>query len=271
MLERVTILCFAASYAIALALETLQLLLGPRLWRQVAALLFVAAGLLAHTCYVVYHGLPTQGAPSTLLFLSWVLAIFSLVGSLHHPRLAWGIFVLPVVLALVLVAKLVIVSETTLPPTPPELWVWAWLHAVFVLLGSIGLSVAFISSTMYLVQSWKLRHKKMPGEGVQLLSLERLETMTRRAITWAFPLFTGGLLIGLALLMGQEDFRLWDAKVIVTLLFWVVFAVLLYLRYGLHLPGRKLALGTLVGFGVMLLAYVVQYIWPSAHPGGGGP
>lgn len=271
MLERITIFCFAASYGVALALEALQLLLGQARWRRVLALVMTTAGLFAHTVYVIYHGLPLQGGPSTLLFISWVLAIFYLVGALHHPRLAWGVFVLPLVLGLVLVAKLIIASEPSIPATPPELWAWAWVHVALLILGSIGLCVGFVASVMYLVQSWKLKHKSPPGEGLQLLSLERLETMNRRAITLAFPLFTGGLLVGLALLIGQRDFSWFDPKVLVTGLFWLVFALLLYLRYGLHLQGRRVAVWTVAAFGIMLLAYVVQYIWPSAHPSGGGP
>ncbi len=271
MLERITILCFAASYGVALFVEAIQLLLGRSEFRRIAALIVSAAGLFAHTIYVVYHGLPMQGGPSSLLFVSWVLAIFYLVGALHHPRLAWGVFVLPVVLVLVLVAKLIIASEPTIPPTPENLWAWAWLHAVLLILGSVGLSVGFVASVMFLVQAWKLKHKAPPGEGIQLLSLERLEAMNRRAITWAFPLFTAGLLVGLALLLNYEEFSLTDPKVIVTGLFWIVFALLLYLRYGLHIQGRRMAVGTMLAFGILLLAYVVQYIWPSAHPSGGGP
>lgn len=271
LLERITIVCFAASYGLALVLETLQLLLGQSVLRRIAALAAGAAGVFAHTVFVVYHGLPMQGGPSSLLFVSWVLAIFYLVGALHHPRLAWGVFVLPVVLLLVLAAKLILASEPSLPPTPENLWAWAWLHAVFLILGSIGLSVGFVASVMYLVQSWKLKHKSPPGEGIQLLSLERLEVMNRRAITWAFPLFTAGLVIGLALLLNHEEFSLADPKVVVTGLFWLVFALLLYLRYGLHIQGRRMAFGTMLAFAVMLLAYVVQYVWPSAHPSGGGP
>jgi ABC-type transport system involved in cytochrome c biogenesis permease subunit len=124
---------------------------------------------------------------------------------------------------------------------------------------------------MYLVQSWKLKHKTPPGEGVQLLSLERLETMNHRAITLAFPLFTGGLVVGVALLLGQNELTWYDPKVLVTGLFWLVFALLLYLRYGLHQQGRRVAIWTVVAFVVMILAYVIQYIWPSSHPSGGGP
>ena len=77
--------------------------------------------------------------------------------------------------------------------------------------------------------------------------------------------------MGVALLVGTEQLSWLDPKVLVTGLFWLVFGLLLYLRYGLHLQGRRVAMGTIIAFTVMLLAYVIQFIWPSTHPTGGGP
>ena len=41
--------------------------------------------------------------------------------------------------------------------------------------------------------------------GLRLLSLERLESMNRRAINWAFPLLTVGLLLGVAIRVPGAD------------------------------------------------------------------
>jgi ABC-type transport system involved in cytochrome c biogenesis permease subunit len=124
---------------------------------------------------------------------------------------------------------------------------------------------------MYLAQSWKLKHKTPPGQGLKLLSLERLETMNRRAISLAFPLFTAGLVIGVVLLLRTEQLSWLDPKVLTTGLLWLVFALLVYLRYGLHMQGRRVAMWTIAAFAFLLLAFVVQFIWPSSHPSGGGP
>ena len=46
--------------------------------------------------------LPRRQRPvGWMLILAWVLAVFYLYGSIHHRRLAWGVFVLPLVLGLV--------------------------------------------------------------------------------------------------------------------------------------------------------------------------
>ena len=165
MLDRITIFCFAASYGGALLFEALQLFFGVTAWRRVLALVFAAAGLFAHTVFVIYHVLPLQSGANTLLFLSWILAVFYLIGSLHHVRQAWGVFVLPVVLVLVLVSMLAVGTDADTPPTPPELWPWLWLHVALLILGSVGLCVGFVASVMYLVQSWKLKHKAAAGRG----------------------------------------------------------------------------------------------------------
>jgi ABC-type transport system involved in cytochrome c biogenesis permease subunit len=267
-LDRITIFCFAASYAVALLLE-LWNLRRPGTVKRCLIYVATGAGLFAHTFYLAYHALPTQGQSSTLLLLSWVLAVFYLFGTIHHRKLAWGVFALPVVLGLVLVAWLLGTEEAgTTATAADQRQLWTWLHLGTLVLGAVGLCVGFVASVMYLVQSWKLKHKSPPGEGLKLLSLERLEAMNRRAIDLAFPLFTVGLLIGVILLANTRELSWSDPKVIATGLLWVVFALLLYVRHGLHVRGRRVALGTILTFGLMLVAFAVEH-WPGSA--GGGP
>jgi ABC-type transport system involved in cytochrome c biogenesis permease subunit len=101
---------------------------------------------------------------------------------------------------------------------------------------------------------------------MRLLSLERLEEMNRRAVNIAFPLLTVGLLVGVVLTFQRTAGPdVWTAgKVVGTAGLWVVFVVLLVLRYGLHTRGRHLAVGTIAAF-VVLLATLA-----ATHPVLGG-
>ncbi len=107
---------------------------------------------------------------------------------------------------------------------------------------------------------WELPDK--PGGAVPMLSLERIETMNRRALNVAFPLLTAGLLVGTLLLsQGHVAGDNWlSLKVLTTAALWVVFLVLLYLRYGGHVPARRLALLSIAAFAILLVALV------AAHP-----
>src|SRR5215472_10733243 len=96
-LERVSILCFAASYAVALACE-LSRLAYPGRAPRVGAAIFGGAGVMAHTIFLALR-LPHLAAEyGAMLFLSWIMAVFWFVGSLRHAKTNFSIFLLPIVL-----------------------------------------------------------------------------------------------------------------------------------------------------------------------------
>lgn len=275
LLSRVTVFCFAASYAVALALE-LWHLMRPRPILRYLALGLGAAGLLAHALFVLFQPLPLANANGSLLFLALILAIFYFYGALHHRNLAWGIFVLPLVLALVILAELFrpTGSEGNAPLFGFRVeHFWGMIHGWLVLLAAVGVCVGFLASVMYFFQLQRLRAKTSPTHGVRLWSLERIEAMNKRAILWAFPLLTAGLIVGIALQVHRnvnwEGFS--SPKVLSTLGLWVVFAILLYLRYAVHARGRQLALWTMVAFALLVIALVFAHPFAdSTFADGGG-
>jgi ABC-type transport system involved in cytochrome c biogenesis permease subunit len=265
-MERVTTVCFVASYALALGVELLYQL-RPRVPLRILAVLLGAAGLLAQTIFLAVNRPPLAWQYGWLLFMAWILAIFYLTGSLHHRRQAWGIFVLPVVLGLL---GLGIAFGQPGPAdraveAPRSLQdVWGWLHGRLVFLAAVGVCVGFLASLMYLWQAHRLRAKALPGKGPRLMSLERLEAMNRRAITLAFPLLTAGLLLGLVIML-QDRLPGWtDPRVLGAGVLWLAFALLSYLRYGRHVRGRQVAVLTIVTFGLLLGCLAL------AHPLGQG-
>jgi ABC-type transport system involved in cytochrome c biogenesis permease subunit len=131
------------------------------------------------------------------------------------------------------------------------------------LLATVGLCVAFLASMMYLFQAHRLRTKAPPGQGLRLLSLERLEAMNRRAVFLSFPLLTAGMIAGVVLIArGSESVGWADPRVLGTFALWGVFALLLVLRFGHHLRGRQVAMMTIAAF-VMLLGCLA-----ISHAGG---
>src|SRR4051812_48365829 len=102
-IEKITVFCFAASYALALVLELVNLLRPRKLLRALRAV-SGGAGLLAHTLFLLVQRPALVSQYGSMLFLAWILAVFYLYGALHHGKQAWGVFVLPVVLGLVALA-----------------------------------------------------------------------------------------------------------------------------------------------------------------------
>jgi ABC-type transport system involved in cytochrome c biogenesis permease subunit len=264
--SKITVFCFMASYAVALAFELVHLL-RPRPVQRVLALGFAAAGLVAHTLFLATQTLALSSRFWSMVFLAWILAVFYLYGSLHHRRILWGVFVLPVVLGLSVLAWGFQRREAAADPLPvqgEQFWVIA--HLVLLLLAAVGVCVAFVASVMYLVQARRLRTKALPGKGFRLLSLERLEDMNRHAITWAFPLLTAGLVIGAVLLVNRAELlRDWkDPTMLGAVGLWAVFALLLYLRYSVRVRGRRVALLTICAFALLVFTLA------ASHPAGQG-
>src|SRR5438270_304289 len=178
LMERVTLFCFAASYAVALSLELWHLYQRRPIHRLMANV-FGGAGLLAHTIYLAVQRPPLGWQYGLLLALAWILAIFYLYGSVHHARHAWGIFVLPLVLVLVGLAT------AFGAPTGPEGGRVSGLfsledrellgitHATLLILAAVGVCVGFVASLMYLVEADRLRAKALPSQGLRLTSVAR--------------------------------------------------------------------------------------------------
>jgi ABC-type transport system involved in cytochrome c biogenesis permease subunit len=80
--------------------------------------------------------------------------------------------------------------------------------------------------------------------------------MNRRALHLAFPLLSAGAVVGLLLLVQHpERIHGWsDPKIVATTLLWLGFALLLVLRYRVPLRGRRLALLTILAFGLLLVS-----------------
>ena len=276
-LERITIFCFAASYGLALVLELINLLRPHALVRLLSTILG-GAGLVAHTLFLAAaFFLARQGPPlaspyGSLLFIAWILAIFYFYGALHHHRHAWGVFVLPLVLFLVGLATAMPQDRDDANASIPWLRgerLLPLVHGLLLLLAAVGVCVGFVASVMYLVQAHRLKTKTLPGHGVRLMSLERLEAMIRHAIVTAFPLLTAGVLVGVALLLPRmSEIESWlDLRIISAVVLWVVFALLVYLRYGYHLRGRRVALLTIVAFALLVCTLAFSHTVVQ----GGGP
>lgn len=264
----VTHVCFGLSYLFALALELAQQA-RPGRGVRTAGLVFGVAGLAAHTIFLVVHEPNPASAYGSLLLLAWVLAVFYLYGTVHHRSQAWGLFVLPVVLVLVWLSFAFYRQADAAGSWYSGEHVWGAVHGILVLAASVGITVGFLASLMYLVQARRLRMKRNPLGGLRLLSLERLETMNRRAINLAFPLLTVGLLLGaLRVPSAEATATNWtDPKIVATIGLWIVALLLLYLRYGAHLPARRLALLTIATFGLMLVTLVASHPFATGEGG----
>ena len=198
-LANVTIFCILASYVCALILELSQFLKVSKVVRW-ASLVMAAAGFVAQTIYLVERSRHTDLPPllgSThdwLLVSAWLAIVFYLGAKFWDQSLSIGLFVLPVVIFLVTMSRFV--SDQPNPQVTIAYW-WTLLHASFWLLGISGVILSLVMSVMYLLQHYRLKHKKPMIPALRMLSLERLNRINWWLIVVSVPLLTLGMVTGL--------------------------------------------------------------------------
>ena len=141
ILDGITENCFAYSYALALALE-LWHYFRPRPVLTVLAQALAAIGFLTNVVFLILHPGMVMTPFGSLAALACILAFFYLFGSIHHPRVAWGLFVLPVVAGLAGLTKFAAATDTR--PTGQG-WealdakqLWPSLHGFLLLAAADG-------------------------------------------------------------------------------------------------------------------------------------
>jgi ABC-type transport system involved in cytochrome c biogenesis permease subunit len=198
--SRISVVCFAASYVVALACEVSRLLFRSGV-RGAVMVGFAAAGLVAHTAFLLWRAASEGAVPLSspfdwYLLAAWVLAAGSLALTLATPRTPVGLFILPVVLALIGAATLS--SREPFPQTPAT-QVWGMIHGSFNLAASLAVAAGAIAAVMWLFQAGRLARKQAPKRGFRMPSLERLFETTRHAMTvaaWtAAAGFTSGIIL----------------------------------------------------------------------------
>ncbi|HUG90421.1 MAG TPA: cytochrome c biogenesis protein CcsA [Planctomycetaceae bacterium] len=289
----VSVFCFLASYLCAFGLECRRLYHRTGLTRA-CVLLFAAAGLVAHTLYLwnrhAQTGLPPlmSSTHDWVLVLAWMAILVYLFLLVADRQLAIGVFLLPLVLALVGLAYLVSREPTQIVRDTPEMRevagrAWAMLHATLLVFGIAAAIFGLVLSLMYLVQHHRLRHKHARNEGLILPNLERLARLNNWAVVLSVPLLTLGLLTGVVLgwlaRKGSESLSFSDPVVVGSAVAWLVLVAFFVWFAGTparRTSGRQVAWLTVMAFGFLLVTLIGLQVltghlgnsWHAATEGG---
>ena len=199
-LSGISIVCFAASYAVALGCEASRLLFRSGV-RGMVMVGFAAAGLVAHTLFLLWRAVTVSAVPLSspfdwYLLVAWLLAAGYLWLALANPRTPVGLFLLPVVLALTGAATLA--SDRPFLQSPAA-QAWARIHGSFNLAFSVCVTLGAVAGLMWLIQAGRLSRKQAPTLGFRMPSLERLAQVTHRMLGIAAWTAVAGFVSGIVL------------------------------------------------------------------------
>ncbi len=261
MFDKISITCFAASYFVVLLLEVSRIFFRSGV-RGVLMVGFAVAGVIAQLLDMLaqwqQHGQPPLASEADwYLMAALMLMLFYLFVAYYHAKQSLGVFFLPLVLGLIAVA--ILLADPQPFHKQQGTAIWAATHGLCLVVGSAGVMVGFLSGVMYLIQAWRLKHKKLPRPGLRLPSLEWLQKINARAIVFSLFFLLGGFISCLMLSKLIHEEIWWTDPVVASssaLVGWMVLSATFNAFYKPARQGRKVAYLTLANFLFLLFALV---------------
>lgn len=216
----------------------------------------------------VTHGTQLNGA-NVLILMAWALVLVYFVLE-HVMRVkVYGTLLVPVALAVLLVAQLLGASTGVLRELTPAqqnlLDNWrVGMHVALIAFANAGFIVGAAASLLYLVLERQLKHRKNTKLFNRLPSLAQTDMVARRSVVWAYPVYTAGLLLGVMRAI-ETDLQGWwaDPRVVLAGLVWVVYGLYQFMRWRKGWAGRSAAYISLAGFVLVVVLAVVARTVPA--------
>lgn len=219
----------------------------------------LVGGFILHCLTIFARWLATGITPVASLHESLSFFAFSLVGifllfELRYKAAILGASICPMALVLMI--------GSTMAPRQPvaanpilDSW-WFPIHVSLAFLGHAIFAVAGIAGIMYLLQERMLKSKKFSGLFYRLPSLDVLDSINYKCLTFGFPLMTMGIISG-AIWANSAwgGYWRWDPKETWALITWFLYAALLHGRLTVGWRGRRAAIFAIIGFLCLLFTF----------------
>ncbi|MCX8109871.1 MAG: c-type cytochrome biogenesis protein CcsB [Syntrophorhabdaceae bacterium] len=227
-------------------------------------------GFLTHLVATVVRYLEAGYTPITnfhesLSFFSLCIAGFFLYLKGTYKTGIIGAIILPVI-------SVILIWASTFPseirPLPPILKsFWLPIHTVFCFAGNAVFLVSFFISIFYLILEHSIKRKRISSLSKRLPSLEALDTINYRCMSYGFPFLTIGIITG-SLWAGVAwgSYWSWDPKETWSLITWIFYAILLHNRLAIGWRGKKTAYMMIIGFFSILFTFLgVNFLLGGMH------
>lgn len=230
----------------------------------------VYGGFAIHLTFTLMRAFAAGHTPITNLHESLSFFALCIIGTFivfeRKYRLSiLGSFVIPVALLIILAS--VMRPSTIVPLNPALKSQWFAVHTIMAFLGYAMFTIAFGAAVMYLIQQYLLKNRKLGALYHKLPSLETLDEINYRCLTFGFPLLTFAIISGAIWAeTAWGTYWSWDPKETWSLITWFVYAALLHGRLTTGWRGRKAAIFAIIGFMVLIFTFLgVNLLLPGLH------
>ena len=230
---------------------------------------FLLAGFLSHTLGLAMlvsqlRQMPVTTLPQTFSLFAWAIVGSYLAFQLKFNIRILGTFVSPLAVMFMLLSSAI--PGRVIPNSKLFKSFWLTLHVATMFIGMAIFALAFCAGIMYLLQERQIKSKSFGLLYRRLPSLEVLDSLNYVCLTFGFPLITIGLISGFVYAGAVwQSFWHWDPKEILSVVTWLIYAVLLHERLAVGWRGRRAAIMAIIGFSVILVTFVGTSVILEVH------
>ncbi len=245
-------------YFAATIVSITELFKGSKITAKIMVLL-VAVGFAIHTVDIIYRYVTAGHIPITnpheaTSFFSWCIVLIFFILQFRYKISLLSSFIMPIVFILMLSSSML---PREIKPLSPVLHsYWLGIHTILAFLGNAAFALAFGIGFMYLVQEHYVKSKRLGDLFERLPSLQTLDEINYRLITFGFPLFTLAIITGaLWAESAWGSYWNWDPRETWSLITWFIYAIILHARFVAGWRGKRAALLSMIGFLTILIAF----------------
>jgi len=222
------------------------------------------AGAIAVRSLAIGH-IAVTNVYEAISFFACLTAGMGLLVQWRLPVSILGAIVSPLGFMLTLGVYVFYTQARALPPALQSAWLP--IHVTAAFLGHAVFVVAFSASLVYIAQEKQLKLKRASSFLRRLPSLETLDNLNYHSLAWGFLLLTLGLLSGAVWAeYAWGQFWIWEPRLVLSVLTWVLYALLLHYR-SVGWRGRRAATLTIVCFAILVVSFVGVQLFPGRHGG----
>lgn len=221
--------------------------------------IFMAVGLVFNLYDIVIRFLNTGVAPTSTLYdlmivlsFSFGITYFILYAKYRRPLI--GLFISPFMVAALITA--IFYPPTIAPSYPVVDSIWRIVHLPFMVLGTTFLVAAFVASIMYLIQEGQLKKKKFGFIFQRFPALDTIGAINNTSLYIGYYFYTVGVALGFVwMLQNNLEEILSSAKIIFSMLTWVLYTALIIVKKIKPLSQKQTAQWTIIGFILIIVTY----------------
>ena len=230
------------------------------------ATFLTGAGFLCHTASIGMRSTAEQGTrldgPNTLILSAWALVMLYFVMEHLIKVKVYGTLLVPLSVILMTVSQLIAGSGAA---TSPLIENWKiGIHVALIVFANAGFFIAAAAAVTYLIQESQLKRHKTSVIFKRLPALSKIDIIARRSVAFAYPAYTGGLLLGVLRAIETDPPGWWaDPRVVLAGIVWLAFGAYLVLHYTQRASARTTAWIAIAGTSVVTFVAIVARTVPA--------